>query len=328
MKNWIWLSALLLLYPSRALPQLSVAQQRRPLTISITDVGILGGYLISGAVINDRGAVAETSYSDTTGENTAFYWSSRTGFIEIARGTYTQSYDMNDRGQVIGQFITPSDDIHGFVWDVRTRSLQDLGQLVPIAINNDGTIAGWCDEGPCVYDDGHLRPISFDAIGYPGAAYITDLNDHGVVVGSFVSLDSGRWRGFVWSERSRVTVLNPPEGVLESYAAAINDAGLVFGGVSDDSEFGLVYPAFWQRRGTLLAVSSTPINGIPPVLNKKMWTLRNDALWIGEYGPISLPGLPGAERDVNPEHLNDRGQIVGSAVAANGERHLVIWTVR
>ena len=303
-------------------------------TVTIRDLGQLDNQDTLGVSINNQGSVVGVAYS-STGGTSAFFWSSRTGFIKIAGAAASAASDINDRGQVVGYYIANDGSARGFLWTAKTGLFEDLEGLLPSAINDRGEIAGNClDEGisnPCVFADGHVKLIDLGDAAYPGSAFVLDINNHGVVVGNFFPVLAPRSRAFTWSERKGITVLQIPAGFLESYGRGINNAGMVSGMVSNDAEFGDVFATIWTRHGSVQAVFSTPLlygAGAAP-MNAYGWMLLDSSeLWIRRQGPVVLPALDGGSEELAAMGLNDKGQIVGWSTDTTRALHLVMWTVR
>ena len=300
--------------------------------VTLTDLGSLEGGNTVGLAINNADSVVGYRLGDPP---EGFYWSARTGFVKILGVQYAIPTDINNRGQVVGSHLAADTSVRGFLWDVKTQVSSDLGCFVPFAINERGDMAGFCRvdrlDQPFVYVKGeyHQRPI--ENVG-ASSAYAFDINNRGVVVGTLFF--NGPMRAFTSSERTGFVILHPPEEFQVSYAAAINNTGRVYGFVaaSNDPPTDPIFGTFRERDGTIESVSTTSSDAEHGVrsgaLNSRDWTIRNGSeLWMGQDGPITLPGFDGGFGE-GLNGLNDRGQVVGYAVDANGVLHLVVWTVR
>jgi uncharacterized membrane protein len=149
----------------------------------------------NAAKINNQGQIVG-AYSDTT---TDLYANGvpRRGFLLDKHGRYirldvpgarsSQPLDINDRGQVAGEYQDAAGTFHGYVWESgRFRTIDLPGQTMASAsgINNRGQLTG--STGRPETADGFVldrgRVASFDA---PGGQITlpTGINDHGQVVG-------------------------------------------------------------------------------------------------------------------------------------------------
>jgi probable HAF family extracellular repeat protein len=190
---------------------------------------------------------------------------SRAAFL-LDRGRYTTikppsgrgeiiSFDINDRGQIVGQCTVNDRGNLGFVRDRRGRinifSLPGARGTKPLAMNNRGQIVGrYSNVTPIVTDDPSARAFLLDRgrliqIRIPGATEIqpSGINDRGQVVGQYVGAD-GRFHGFLWHE-GRLKQIDVP-GSAGTSASDINDRGDIVGAYSDD-------PAGRRLRGFLLS---------------------------------------------------------------------------
>jgi len=125
---------------------------------SPTNIGSLGsGPTVATAVNNNEQVVG---YSKTPGGVTsAFIWDQGTGMVDLFAGvgwaSASQALDVNDRGQVVGTYYSPSLGMErGFFYDPNT-GLWDIGDLDPTGdsetgaygINERGQITGFSYNG-------------------------------------------------------------------------------------------------------------------------------------------------------------------------------------
>jgi probable HAF family extracellular repeat protein len=110
--------------------------------------------------------------------------------LGILRGgiEFSQAWDLNDAGVVVGDSHAAHDHIEGFVWFHRLRSLGTLGGDTSSAraINDAGTIAGWSATSSgavhaVLWRHGSRLDLGTLPAGDRSAA--NDVNDFGVVVG-------------------------------------------------------------------------------------------------------------------------------------------------
>jgi probable HAF family extracellular repeat protein len=241
---------------------------------AMQDLGTLGtGSDAVALLINERGQVLGVSYVDsnpsafcsgvqigftfTTG---SFIWDKKNGMQDIGTlgGTCTVAYDLNNRGQVVGQSSQVGDPVNvGFVWD-RATGIKQLPTAANLyggadAINDQGKIVGFGD-GP----DGQPSAILWKKRG--GKWQATYLG----------SLQSGDCAG----------------------GASINASGQVVG-VSGPNGCVTVLPFLWEDGGPMVDLN----------------TLVSSSSGIQLHEALQI---------------NNRGEIAGNGVDANGNNHAVL----
>jgi probable HAF family extracellular repeat protein len=200
----------------------------------ITDLGTLDGFGQSGAnSINDGGQVVGYSDDAETGNSHAALWRNGAATdLGTLGGAYSQAYDINGSGQVIGDSRVASEDWHAFLW--QNGVMTDLGTLGGSAshaqgINDDGDVVGWSETADGIthavqWTQGAIIDLGpFD--GSPGFA--TAINIQDLKVG-FVGVSRTVPGGPAILERRRPTVL-PTLGGSGGSADDVNDAGQVVG---------------------------------------------------------------------------------------------------
>ena len=225
------------------------------------DLGTLGtGTDAVALVINERGQVLGVSYVDsnpsafcsgvqigftfTTG---SFLWDKKNGMQNIGTlgGTCTVAYDLNNRGQVVGQSSQVGDPTNvGFVWD-RATGIKQLPTAANLygganAINDEGKVVGQGD-GP----DGQPSALLWEKRGGKWqATYLGSLHTGDCAFGQSVNL-SGQVVGlsgpngcttvlpFLWENGGPMVDLNtlvPPNSSIQLVEAQqINDRGEIAG---------------------------------------------------------------------------------------------------
>ncbi|HKH98383.1 MAG TPA: DUF3466 family protein [Candidatus Sulfotelmatobacter sp.] len=221
------------------------------------DLGTLGtGTDAVALLINERGQVLGVSYVDsipssfcsgvqigfafTTG---SFIWDKKNGMQDIGTlgGTCTVAYDLNNRGQVVGQSNHPDDlDQHPFVWD-RATGMTELPTGAGIygyaeAINDAGSIVGEGD-APDSQDSamlwrkkgGKWQATYLGRLHSGDCAVGTSINASGQVVGFSGPNRCSTTLPFLWEDGGPMVDLNtlvPPNSGLQLYEAdQINDRG-------------------------------------------------------------------------------------------------------
>lgn len=149
--------------------------------------------------------------------------------------------DINDLGQIVGDYLDSSGVYHGFELSDKKFTTID----VPFAgatgtnadaINNSGEIVGsWSDSG--VTQGFTLIDGTYTSLNYPGADYTFafDVNNEGDIVGSYASPDSNGSQCYLLSGGTYTSISVP--GAAWTEGIAINDAGVIVGyyGISGSS---------------------------------------------------------------------------------------------
>ncbi|HYM76327.1 MAG TPA: hypothetical protein VE377_10155 [Candidatus Dormibacteraeota bacterium] len=238
------------------------------------DLGTLGtGTDAVALLINERGQVLGVSYVDsnpsafcsgvqigfvfTTG---SFIWDKNNGMQDIGTlgGTCTVAYDLNNRGQVVGQSSQAGDPTNvAFIWD-RASGMKQLPTAANLygaafAINGAGAIAGYGDA-----PDGQTNAILWRRAG-------------------------GKWQA---------TYLGNLHSGDCALGLSINPSGQVVG-ISGPNGCVTVLPFLWEDGGPMVDLNTL----VPP----------NSSLQL-------LEAL----------QINNRGEIAGNGVDANGNNHAVL----
>lgn len=216
--------------------------------------------------------------------------------IDVPGARLTVAYDLNDRAEVVGQYIEadavpgtrgrlPFGTVHGFVshrGDVTTIDAPGAALTQPLGVNDRGDVVGaFIEAGPspdpyAYYETGRLRGFvmrggSFTPIDFPGsdATTVTGINDRGQTVGYYDA--GGTRRGFLLSD-GRFTTIDQP-GSSFTLPSRIDNRGRIVGGYGDP-------------------------NGV------------NTRGFLWEDGDYTTIVAPGERTDTVAHDINDRGDIV------------------
>lgn len=290
-------------------------------SIELRDLGTPAGTVGSTArAINNRGEVVGEA-ALPVGPIVVFVpflWSPKSGFDLILADTRGGAVDINDRGDVVGTFLS-GEESHGFLWNLRS-GLADLGaNFQPVAINNRGQIAGQCILSgvthACLWDRGVQVPLE---IPFGDVVFVADINARGQVIGFSCSETCTGW---IWTPNKGAVALPVFPEDLNNRAQVVgrhlvlSPSGVI---VSSDGDVIRQSPDLFawfaiNSRGWAVGV------GLPPS-------------GLGEFATLWYPNgtvvtLPGPEESAAID-INERGQIAGTAAFSPSDVHAVIWTVR
>jgi probable HAF family extracellular repeat protein len=296
----------------------------------ITDLGTLsGGYESDAFAVNNHGQVAGGSTNGTADPYSIYYF----GIFGISTGGQTRA----------------------FVWD-KHNGLQDLGTLggpdaLATLINERGQIAGVSytsstpnpNNGPCTPNVPTQDPFLWEK----GAGGMTDigtfggtcgqpdaLNNRGQVVGLSYLAGNLTYHPFLWDKRD-----NPPLTDLGTFggdngvANWINDSGAIAG--SADFPGNQIHHAFLWKNGVMIdlgTVGTDPCSRASAINSKGQivggssdcTTFLHAYLWENGGPMIDLNTVvaPGSGLTLTfALYINDRGEIAGNGVLANGDTH-------
>jgi probable HAF family extracellular repeat protein len=258
----------------------------------ITDVGTFGGSQSAANGINNLGQiVGSANLYGSPLTNHAFLYQ---GGVMTDLGTLgdyinvlgpvssSAAYSINNSGQIVGWSYTSSGAIHAFLYDEGTMT--DLGTLPGDQqskarwINDNGQIVGWTvPAGPqhaFLYD---IPSATMSDLGTLGgtASFAYGINKNGLIVGdSWTNTSMSSDLAFVYSNGVMAT-LGRLSNQPAIQALAVNDAGQIVGSAGSST----VTRGFLYSGGTM----------------------------------TDLGNLGGAVTNIQPNAINNKGQIVGVA---------------
>ncbi|MFI5897052.1 hypothetical protein ACIA5D_43865 [Actinoplanes sp. NPDC051513] len=197
--------------------------------------------------INDRGVIVGSYRADPSCQDAV----PARGFVRDQHGRYTtihiagavrtQATGVNNRGQVVGDYLNPDGSVHGYRFDRGRVTTIDgpagAGQVSVLDINDRGQMVG-------VYADAAGAPHGFlltggiyTTIDMPGVTYTFPfaINDRGQIAGFTTDAlpvpTATDVHGFVLGDGAGgpVTRIDVPGAVIGTVALDINDAGTVAG---------------------------------------------------------------------------------------------------
>jgi probable HAF family extracellular repeat protein len=238
-------------------------------------------------------AIAQTSYTVTD--------------LGTVGGATSSPYAINSSGAVTG-VSTPAIPGVGlaFTWSPPNGPIKSIGTLpgnvssVGFSINDSGWITGQSGEEAFLYTPQNgMQPLGFLSAGTLSAG--SCVNNHGVVVGTSGTVGSIYLNPFLWTASGGMidlnsTITNMPSGWTPSAARLINNNGVIAG---------IGYPN----------IATSPPSGIEHAF----------VLNAGTLTEIPNPAAPNG-RGIQPEGLNESGEVVGLYFDSDGGEHGFVYT--
>jgi len=321
----------------------------------IVKLGTLGGNESAAGAVNRRGDIVGAALTATTDAFPGRFPYS--DFFFLGNGTEShavlwrngETHDLKTLGGPdSAAFFVNEDGLVAGASDV------DFGSYATIENPDGGPMVH-----PFVWQDGRMHDLMADApAGMFGGTYgiASWLNNRGQVTGTMNLAGDTTWRSFFW-DRGVVQDLGTLGGILTT-SSWLSDTGAVVG-KSDVTELCTTCPAgnqkqlhhpFIWKRGVMTDLGVLPgdnagaafsINRDEQVVGRSVVCLRvttedgcnghyHAFLW--ERGSIvDLQALiePGSGINVDAANqINDKGEILGSGVLPNGERHAILLIPR
>jgi probable HAF family extracellular repeat protein len=191
--------------------------------------------------------------------------------------------------QVTGFSETASGEIHAFLWE--SGRMTDLGTLGgnnswAVGINNQGQVVGYSENEGCCGILPDFDSYHFDT------------------------------RAFLWEDGEMVDLGALSSG--QSWAMGMNDRGQVIG-VSPDSA-GDYRAVLWED-GEMHDLSEDACDQIGLAINEQAAVVGQYLCQSGQRTDLGTLG----DEEVLAKAINEKGQIVGEAFTATGERHAFLW---
>ncbi len=312
------------------------------------DIGAFPGSSDSeGAAINQAGQVAGFARTDGARRH-AFLYDAQ-GLHDLgtllsqsqpANAMTSIAYDINNAGHLAGYSTTSNDSTHAVLYDP-AHGFQDLGLLpggtfsLASGLNDSDRVVGYGDVTGSIY---HAFVWS-SATGMqdmgvlPGGAYsyANKINAAGQAVGA--SDTAGHVpHAFLWTSAAGMQDLGLLPGGADSGANGVNAGGAVVGnaGASDGNEHAFLWTkaAGMQDLGLLsggTASNALGINSAGVVVGKADTNgVVHAFIWDSVHGMRDLNTLIPAGSGftlTQAEAINDKGQITGYGVNAQGQTH-------
>jgi probable HAF family extracellular repeat protein len=313
-------------------------------SVTMRDLGTLGGSASNAISVNDSQQVAGVSSIAGDAAGHAFVWTAANGLVDLGTlgGTWSRlayrpddpGATMNRRGEVTGYSALPGDgSYHAFLWSAET-GMVDLGTLGGAVSQAEGVSDTGQVVGTSYTPSGAFHAFSWTAqsgmldVGtLPGDQYSVAIavNNHGQIVGR--SFGAAGWRAFSWTAEGGMIDLGfgaPPTGPTLTEAVDVNDSGQVAGwGVASD---GSTQAFLWSADAGMVILGPF----LPVDLNAHGQVAGNGAGVDGSGHAFSWTAAGGLV-DIGPAIANavsDRGDVVGEGQFVTGEgtvRRAFLW---
>jgi uncharacterized membrane protein len=317
----------------------------------IVNLGTLGGNQSTAGAVNRRGDVAGAALNQTIDAfpgrfpyNDFFFFGSGTE----SHAVLWRDGETHDLGTLGGPdsaaFLVNEDGLVAGASDV------DFGAYPSVENPGGGPMVH-----PFLWQDGRMRDLIADApAGMFGGTYgiATWLNNRGQVTGTMNLTGDRTWRSFFW-DRGVVQDLGTLGGIITT-PSWLSETGAVVGksDVTDicttcapGNQKQLHHPFIWKR-GVMTDLGVLPgdnagsafsINRHEQIVGRSLTCLKVTAgdgcdgvyrafLWErGSLVDLQSLVVPGTGLTVDgAEEINDRGEIIGSGLLPNGDRHAVL----
>jgi probable HAF family extracellular repeat protein len=262
------------------------------------NLGTLGGSVGVGYAINATGQVA--GYATNAQTYRPFLYNGRKmkDIGDLGGGTAT-AFAINRRGDVVGSSHTAGGNDDPFLYDSRTKTMVDLGNLGPVSpgewnvasgINDAGQITGesWDDNAggffAFLWDHGKMTNL-----GTLGGPFSTGeaINKYGQITGQAYTTGGAQAHAFLWSKGHMKDLGVLPGGPGYSWGVGINSAATVVGYSQLNSGITYVDHAF--------VYSGKTMRDLNDLIPRSSGWLLNIAWGVNDSGAIVGEGTVGGK---------------------------------
>ena len=265
--------------------------------------------------------------------------------VDVPGAIWTAPSKINDAGEIVGQYLDPSNHRHGFLFSGGTYTTIDCpapytAQAGAFGINNSGQIVGFCaapggingvygSTRSFILDAGALTLLPDIGSSYLNASTFAEaINDSGQIVGWYADACLCFAHGFSYQSGVFATLAVPGYGSTIAYD--VNNAGQVTGstqpgfGTGGDHGFllsGGVYTLIDDPDAGGNATDALGLNGSGQIVGQ-YWDSGNVRhgfiLSNGQFSNVDHPAANGLSE---ASGINSTGSIIGAYVDASNVLH-------
>jgi probable HAF family extracellular repeat protein len=267
-------------------------------TGTMTDLGTLDGLEATATGINNAGEVVGYS-TNGAGWWNAFVWSNGTltNLATLPSGIQSGAYGINDSGEIVGwSLATPDAQSPAYATRFTRSSVLTLGPSDSTAfdVNSFGVAAGFAPSSvtgmrhAAMFRNGTV--IELAVPDRPGTlSFGVAINDSEYVAGYYVDYWAGLQRSFIVSANGSLTDLGTLPGWNATQSYAMNNHGMVVGGVGNGASSATAVRAFVYGDCRIVDLTSMidPTSGLKPYVTLSVGRDINNSGWIVASGSDS-----------------------------------------
>ena len=306
----------------------------------LTDLGTLGGPSAQAHDINGAGDIVGGAMNSTP-RSRAFLW--RDGAMTdlgTLGGNHSEAAALSDAGHVVGRAQTSASKYHATLWagGTTTDLTPSSDYAVAYGVNDSGEVVGTMDNWKGFHWQNGVLTLLGDLGG--GCSQANDINDTGHIVGASCTPQVNQPHATLW-HNGAVIDLGMVPGMEDSGATAINSFGQIVGssGFMDKDTYEITSKAFLYENGVMSVLPVPSSEAYAADINDSGVIVGTMRAWGGPSNWHAYIYLNGVATNLNSlipagsglhlaygSAINNAGQIVGTAVDAQGRNHAYLLT--
>jgi probable HAF family extracellular repeat protein len=306
----------------------------------LTDLGTLGGLSAQAHDINEVGEIVGAATTSALRSH-AFVWrdGSMTDLGTIG-GNHSEALAISDTGHIAGRSQNPATRYHATLWSggATTDLTPTSDYAVASSVNDIAEVVGNVDNRKGFHWKNGVLTMLGDLGG--GCSLANDINDTGHIVGTSCPPQPAMSHATLW-HNGAIIDLGVVPGMEDSGATAINTVGQIVGssGFMDTETYEITSKAFLNENGVMNVLPVPSSEAYASDINDSgvvVGTMRAAGGRSRWHAYIYADGVATNLNSLIPAgsglHLafgtaiNNAGQIVGTAVDAQGRNHAYLLT--